>query len=165
MTTQNNVFIMKNNSSLQKVGKIDEEKSKIHIENINITSVDNFNKQVLEFIEKDDSIIQEQFHFIKSEDILGVIFYVLRWRGCTGYLVVQKSDRGVRYLCYLYDKIKHHASSFGTTIDLVKKEFVIEELKKAKIELMNKLINYDELIQIKNAIITNGSDIEKSFGI
>ena len=165
MENHNNVYIMKKDSSLLKVGEIDDKNKKICVDKIGISSVDCFNKQVLEFIKNDDSYEQETFHFIKSEDILGAIFYILRWRGCTGYLVVQKSDQGIRYLCYLYGKIKHHGSSFGTTIDLVQKEFVIEELKASNIHLMSNLKNFEELLKIKNGILQMGSDIEKSFGL
>lgn len=80
-------------------------------------------------------------------------------------MVVQKSDRGLRYLCYLYDKIKHNATSFGTTIDLVKTEFIIKELKKAREEQMIKLKNFEAIVDIKNGMNTIGTDIEKSFGI
>ncbi len=50
---------------------------------------------------------------------------------CTGFLVLQKSNRGNRHLCYMYDRIKHSAISFGTDssmvdVNNVKSEFVVE---------------------------------------
>jgi len=165
MTKINSVFIINNDSSLIKVGTINDENKKINLDKSGLKSVDYFNTQVLQFIQDDDNTMVKTFHFINSEDIFGIIFHIIRWRGCTGYLVVQKSDRGLRYLCYLYDKIKHNASSFGTTIDLVKTDFIIKEFKKAKEELMIKLKNYEAIIDIKNAILKIGGNIEKSFGI
>ena len=77
--------------------------------------IDNFNKQVLDFISNDDGLNCDPRHFVVSTTLSGLIFKILRWRRCTGYLVIQKSDYRTRFLCYLYDEIKHNAQSFGTS--------------------------------------------------
>ena len=71
--------------------------------------IDGFNKQVLNFISTDDGINCEPRYFIFSNTLSGLIFKILKWRRCTGYLVIQKSDYRTRLLCYLHDEIKHNS--------------------------------------------------------
>ena len=47
-------------------------------------------------------------------DIQAVMFYVFRWRRCTGFVVLQKSPMGNRLVCYFADPVFHDGASFGT---------------------------------------------------
>lgn len=163
----NTVFILKNDKSLQKIGTIDDVKNEIRINAISVESVNYFNEQLFAFIKADSGIDTDIDFNIKSYDITGIVFHILRWRRCTGYLVIQKSNRGIRYICYLYDKIKHNAQCFGTTC-----EFVSENIDKIKQTFIDKSkilskslennINYDIY---KESLDNIESNIVSNFGI
>lgn len=134
---------MKNNESFQNVGMIDTsgfieyklnpDKSNVcHNININktpINSVNIFNKNVLNIIADDGTYvnthIQVPIDLPQVEDISGRIFYIMRYRRCTVYLIHQESSRGERFLAYLSDKIVHSGECFGTNINHVKKSDII----------------------------------------
>ena len=163
----NTVYILKNDKSLKKIGTIDDEKNEIRINAISLDSVNYFNEQLFKFIKADSGMNTDVDFFIKSFDITGVIFHILRWRRCTGYFVIQKSDIGTRYICYLYDKIKHHSQSFGTTcecaaeqIDTIKSSF-IEKSKIFSKALEN--TTYESIF--KESLENIESKINMNFGI
>jgi hypothetical protein len=155
MTDQvNKVLIMKSDGSLQQIGTIDEQSGTINVNSINIPSVDDFNSKVFRYILGDKNHLIDTFEVIKSEDILGIVFHIMRWRRCTGYLIVQKSDNGIRYLCYMYDKIVHGAQSFGTNPELVKMDDVKNEMQDALRRLIVKINGYRDII----GVFTNFGD-------
>lgn len=162
---QDYVYIMKSDHTLQKIGTITSSNNMVNVNKIGISSVDNFNSQLLDYIKYDNSYSTNVFHVIESEDIFGIVFYILRWRRCTGYLVIQKSNRGVRYLCYLYSKIKHSAQSFGTSCENVDYSVIKEAFIKHKTDYMKMLRKCEAMYKIKNGINNINSNIDKLFGI
>lgn len=140
-----------------------EEYKKIYIGSIddsnNITVNESmlfdYNKKILEYIAEDKEYKTDVLppHKIVSNDIIGHVIHILRWRRCTAYLVIQTSDtKKVRCVCYLYTKIKHSSSSFGTDCDCinvndVKKQFItsISLLNEYRIPYQGK-INIDSFL-------------------
>ena len=94
--------------------------------NVNAEGVNEFNDKVLKIIQND---LKHQFDFksgkpaefevIDNNKISGIVFHVIKWRGCRGYCIIQKSDVGTRFLFYLHDFIYHSAASFCTTSNIV----------------------------------------------
>lgn len=64
-------------------------------------------------------------------DITSMFIGLMKWRLCTGYIFVQKSDRGTRILIYLHDKVMHHGGGFGTTPAFVTPESCLDDMKAA----------------------------------
>ena len=58
------------------------------------------------------------------------MFYKLKWRRCSGYMVLQKSAYCVRYLCYFTDIINNRGHSFGTSVEDIQNSQVIKFFKK-----------------------------------
>jgi hypothetical protein len=61
------------------------------------------------------------FEVVSQDGVERITSYatdLLRWRRCTGMVVIQKSNRGPRFLLYLYDEVFHHGSGFGTDCNL-----------------------------------------------
>ena len=120
---------MKNDFSQIEIASINKLKNHITMKkNTGLSSIDIFNKQICEHISKD--ILDESDTWIQSEDIKGICYGIMRWRRCTSYLVIQISSRGIRHLCYFSDEIKHNATSFGTSMEHVKKQDVLDSMKK-----------------------------------
>lgn len=120
------VKIMRSDGSYKDIGLIKPKKTVVY--ETGILEVDQFNKEMLNFIRSDKGY--KKTKVINAADIQGFIFRIMRWRRCTAYLVVQTSRFGTRYLCYMYDKIKHHGQSFGTSSNMVKKSEIVNEFKK-----------------------------------
>jgi len=168
MQEKTNIFIMQPDSSKIKIGEIYLTKTgaeRIKIESTENETIDNFNKKVAGFIKKDDGIFNNELHFIFSDDMVGMIFHIMRWRRCTGYLVIQKSHKGTRYLAYLHDKIKHSSTAFGTTCDLVNFKDIKEGYKKELPKLKEKLKRAEELLLLKDSINNISNKFDDSFGI
>lgn len=163
----NTVFILKNDKSLKKIGTINDENKEIRIITLPVDSVNYFNEQLFTYINADDGLCTDVNFIINSFDITGIIFHILRCRRCTGYFVIQKSDRGVRYICYLYDKIKHNAQSFGTTCEIVADE--INNIKSTFIEkskiLSKALENTIHHPIFKESLDNIESNIGSNFGV
>ena len=163
----NTVYLLKNDKSLYNLGTINDDTNEIRI-NLNLVqSVNYFNEQIFTYIKNDSGNKSNVLYFVESEDIKGMIFHIIRWRRCTAFLVIQKSALGVRYLCYMYDKIKHSANSFGTTcemaandIDKIKKEFLDN-----KNYMLDNLKNNIYLHTFKDSIDHMDDNINHSFGI
>lgn len=99
--------------------------------------VEKINKKVLDMISGQMRALSEGgYHHYSHEDINVHIILEMRWRRCRGFLAIQKSSRGIRYLVYLADYVFHGAASFGTSAeyvdyDQVKTDF-IKEVKKIR---------------------------------
>lgn len=161
-----NIHILKKDFSPIKIATVNRENSEITTVDIGLSSVDNFNSQVCNYIFKDEGYKTDDDEWFQAEDIKGVCFHILRWRRCTAYLVIQFSKVGIRYLCYFSDEIKHSAQSFGTSMENVDKEQVFQcletNLKKfltenkvlktflngKRIELLNDITNYKNLFGV-----------------
>jgi hypothetical protein len=130
MTHYDKVYIMKTNGTLKEIGLINDDKKTCVTSTDVPDSVIGFNKLVLECVANDNNYSNNANTKIKYEDILGSVFHIMRYRRCTVFLIEQESDMGIRYLAYLCDKIKHGATNFGTTIDLVSKDDIMNEFKK-----------------------------------
>jgi hypothetical protein len=157
---KNGVFIIKSDKTLQKIGSIT---SSVNVKRIGIDSVDEFNLQLLNYIKSDEGGIQKVFHAIESDDIFGVVFYIMRLRACTGYLVIQRSRRGVRYLCYLYNKKKH--SGQGTDCGDVDYDAIKRAFIEGKVDFMQMLRKCESISRIKNGINRINGNFDSSFGI
>ena len=159
------VYVIKKDTTLQQIGTILDTNSH-SVNKIGVNSVDAFNAELLRYIRSDLGYANNVSHVIEASDIFGLVFYVMRWRRCTGYLVIQCSKRGVRYLCFLYSRIKHHGQSFGTSCEDVN----IDDVKKAFIDNLPKcettLASYASRgVALKTAIKNLPSNIGTSFGI
>lgn len=54
-------------------------------------------------------------HTTQVADVSLGLIAVVKWRRCTGFVVLQNSDRSVAVHFYLSDKVMHDAASFGTS--------------------------------------------------
>ena len=157
------VYIMNKNNEFLKIGELNNSNKNLTL-NSGIKSVDNFNIKFLNYIENTQPLnYYNSFDIIKSDDIIGIIFDKLKWRRCNGYLVLQISNKGFRYICYLHDIINHSANSFGTSYNLVKKDYIVQQFIK-KISILDKIIDYSIFPQLKIPI-NHISDIDNHFGI
>lgn len=122
------VHVMKKDFNPINVSSISRETHEISIIDTGLSSVDSFNSQISNFILNDNGFKDDEEWF-RADDIIGVCYHILRWRRCTAYLVIQFSDKGFRHLCYFSDEIKHHAQSFGTSIETVNKAQVFTSMR------------------------------------
>ena len=164
----NTVYIVQNNTNLHKLGTINNDDSReVRLISSLVDTVNYFNEQIFSFIKQDDGIDTDVLHFINSGDINGVIFNIMRWRQCTAYLVIQKSSNSVRYLCYIYDKIKHNGQCFGTTCEMAAQD--LPKIKSCFLEnraiLLKKLENNINLPVFEQHIKNMETEIETCFGI
>ena len=124
-----NIHILKKDFSPIKIATVNRETSEITTVDIGLSSVDNFNSQVCNYIFNEEGYKTYEENWFQSEDIKGVCFHILRWRRCTAYLVIQFSPRKTKYLCYFSDEINHSTQSFGTSMEDVDKEEVFQCLE------------------------------------
>lgn len=148
-----NVYIFKDTNDFTCIGKINVES--VTINPIQLDSVNNFNQKILEYISQDDNIKDEVYDFIETNEIIGLVIKILRWRRCTGFIVLQKSNAGTRVICYLYDKIKHGAQSFGTDYIHVELNYVKAEIEKAFIKFSKDIVTFENILKFKNFKINN----------
>lgn len=138
------IYIMKNNGSLQEIKD----------DNDVLPVIKELNKKICDFIKNDEDDGKDSYSYIiKNGDISLNIFHTMRWRRCTGYLAIQKSNNGIRFLCYLDDTIKHHGQSFGTSVEFV-------SMKQVKDTFLKEMKNIEEFQNNINIKIFN-----KKFGI
>ena len=171
--SKNSVFIMTQNRELQEIGSItssnNNRNNRLNLKKIGIDTVDDFNHKILNYISSDKGHITDVFNVIESGDIFGVIIHILRWRQCTGYLVIQKSSQGVRYLCYLYSKIKHSGGSFATSCESVTNDDNFRKIKEGFIESKTKFQNIlkmcDSAYKLKNGLNKVNTNFDRLFGI
>ena len=104
------------------------------------------------------------YYFVVSTTLSGLIFKILRWRRCTGYLVIQKSDYRTRFLCYLYDEIKHNAQSFGTSYFNITGNEIKIYFEESYPILMDDLQKAQQFIQMEDSI-QSFSDFDNLFGL
>ena len=122
------VYIKNDDKSLIDIGSIESGSGEISLKNSGYlpSSVLEFNTLMFDIIYKDNGYDTDVNIDIEAEDIKGKIIYIMRYRRCTVYLVIQKSNLGTRLLAYLYSKIKHSAQSFGTGCHQVDKKDILE---------------------------------------
>ena len=144
-----------------KIGSLNNDS--VDINATGLSSVDSFNKQMLKYISETHDSSKQKFNdnveIIESEDIVGIVFHIIRWRRCTGYIVIQLSDRGVRYLCYLVDAIYHKSEAFGTSYQSVQ----YSEVKKTFIEKYISIKVKDTFIEKYISIKMKDTFIKKYF--
>lgn len=155
MSTKADVYIMVDSSrnasgenNLKKVGELTCEGKSLSWINEggnfsgvasphHIESVQGINQKIMSAISKRAFCAVNQDHIHLTHDDINVhIIYEMAWRRCRGYLAIQTSDRGTRYLLYLVDHVYHSAMSFGTSVEIVdynqvKKAFA-EEVKRIR---------------------------------
>lgn len=167
----NKVLVWKNNLDYLDIGKIEEttqNKQKI-VQTLftGLTSVDNFNKSILDLIESYETKdfnpkFYNIFDMIQVEDINGFIISQLKWRRCSAYLVIQTSKTGFRYLCYFYDKIHHYGESFGTSYKLVEKKDIINAFRN-KCDQIKDNVDFNKFPELRESIFNQ--NFEDNFGI
>ena len=130
------VYIMNDDKSLIDIGSIESVSGRILLKNEGYlpSSVLKFNKLMFDIIHKDEGYDTDVNIDIEAEDIKGKIIYIMRYRRCTVYLVIQTSALGTRLLAYLYSKIKHSAQSFGTGCHQVDKKDILKHFPKDLLE-------------------------------
>jgi len=165
------VFIMRsfanNSKELIKIGNITETKINnkknitISINKTSNNSNNSFNLKILDYISK-DYVHNYKLNIINSQDITGMVFHISRFRFnyYTAYLVIQKKNLSLRYLCYIYLS-KNLVSSLYDEIDIVE----IKEDFKYYIEILNNNNRIKELITklSKNNINSNKLNVLLEF--
>jgi hypothetical protein len=123
-----NILLMQKNSELKKIGSIttSETSTNIFIIPTVVRSVNIFNQNILQIISNNPNNLPIIIPGI--EDIEGKIFKILRFRKCTVYLIEQNSINGIRFLAYFSDKIMHYGECFGTSVEYVTKQYILEEI-------------------------------------
>ncbi len=128
-------------NNLKEVGKVFFNKEEHHgvASLCIIKSVEKLNNKVLTGISGrmyDTLKDQHDHHHYSHEDINLHIIYELRWRRCRGFMAIQKSACGTRYLVYLANYMFHSAVSFGTSAEIVDysqiKECFVKEVKRIR---------------------------------
>ncbi|VVU94380.1 hypothetical protein CPAV1605_102 [seawater metagenome] len=142
------VFIVKNNNEFVKVGNIANQG--ISIQPCGINNVDLFNEKIIEYIRSADRIKTEVYDFIETKEIIGMVVHILRWRRCTGYLVLQKSFAGNRIICYLHDKVVHSAQCFGTSYLDVKNADIKKVLQLTFEKLESDIRKFEAILKFKD---------------
>ena len=127
-----NILLMQKNSELKKIGTIttSETSTNIFIVPTLVRSVNIFNQNILQIISNNPNNPNNNLPIIIPgiEDIEGKIFKILRFRRCTVFLIQQNSINGIRFLAYFSDKIFHSGECFGTSIEYVTKQYILEEI-------------------------------------
>jgi hypothetical protein len=132
-----------------------------------LSPVDSIHEQFIKLFQDEGGILSQPHgliakpYVLRSEDIVSVVFGVIKWRRCTGFLVFQKSNQGHRFLFYVCDKIMHHGISFGTDcygirIDEIVKDFheLVEanKVEISKLQSMKVVINDKETITLQDLL-------------
>ena len=133
-----------------------------------IDSINKMNKLMLEYIRRDDRHISDVFDILHVDDIINITFYIMRYRRCTIYLSVQISSRGIRFMAYADDSIKHSATSFGTSMQHVKVEDVKQKYKENIESVFKKLEAFRFILNTHNttfSIEESITNFESLFGI
>jgi len=147
------IYLVKNDGSQLKIGTIDNNNGKLIIslqDNENyIEEIQEYNSLILQNIYQSRIKNLEEF-IINCYDIESLLIGKGKWRKCTAYFIIQKSDNGLRFITYLDDTIMHNGECFGTGIesitnDLLKKMFK-EYLRKFIDNADNDLV---ELVKMK----------------
>lgn len=124
-----NILLMQKNSELKKIGTIttSNTSTNIFIVPTLVRSVNIFNQNILQIISNNPN---NNLPIIIPgiEDMEGKIFKILRFRRCTVFLIEQNSINGIRFLAYFSDKIIHSGECFGTSIEYVTKQYILEEI-------------------------------------
>ena len=131
-----NIYLLKGENELLKIASVDNDYN-IKLDFISqINDVNNINKNIIKYIILDSSypntpvFLKNYKHvfsinniddcfLIQSDDIYSLIIDIWRYRRCTVYVILQKSNVGYRILIYLYDKIMHTSANFGIGIDSI----------------------------------------------
>jgi len=102
-----------------------------------LSDVQAMNKTIAEFIAKNDTVPPRKLinKTFKIDELESRLLEVMRFRRCTVYLFLQTSPVGTRLLAYGSTLIKHHAISFGTSLDLVFPQTIKDFLTKEEIKL------------------------------
>ena len=93
------------------------------------------------------------------------MFAIMRWRRCTAYLLIQKSNNKVKYVAYLYDKVEHSATSFGTSCHASLIQDIKAEFVKHKKRLLAKLHKCTKMIQLTYEVSNIPKLFDDKFGL
>jgi hypothetical protein len=132
-----------------------------------VRTIDDIHTQFLELFHDNHGILSlpdgliGNPYVLKSNDVTLLIFWVMKWRGCTGFLAFQKSNKGRRFLFYASDKIMYPAVSFCTTCDIVNIDQIIESFKQAirenknQITILQRELGNDQTVYAETVLIEN----------
>ena len=159
------IYVMDRNFLPKEVSVCNRENGDVNVVTNQISSIYGLNSQLSKYILSDKSYETNVEEWFESEDIKAVCFYIMRWRRCTAYLVIQFSDNGYRYLCYFSDEVKHQGQSFGTTMELVNKKEVFDAMK----ENLKLFLNESKIMKIflndeRKELYNNIDNFEQYFG-
>lgn len=124
-------YVMSNKWSPIKIASVDDRKN-ISLEKTDNNLVNKLNKEIVTYLvdENNQNIGRTiNFKIFQSGDIKSYYYKKLAWRRCTGFLFLQVSEKGIRHLCYFSDEIVHQAQCFGTSMENVSKEQVLDYIK------------------------------------
>ncbi len=127
-----NIFLIKNDGNIAPIGTIVETVVDNEVYNTidlthktGISSVDQCNSKILDLFGWYQSTINTYgplVRYFRCGDVELVLFKIMRWRGATAFIFIQKSARGVRLLAYISDKVMHKGQ--GTVIGGAVREIV-----------------------------------------
>lgn len=171
-----NIFILKNendktDNGLVKIADVFENNN-IEIKNQDVNNVNIQNKKLCDIIVKNNSLLVDDeirkkilFKPIITSDILSIIVDIIFWRRATAFLVIQKSDIGIRYLCYITNKITHYGQSFGIDINYVINNS-IRDIKNRFISSISEAIEHiNEYPNIAQDLLNMNNTINTNFGL
>jgi len=104
----------------------------------------------------------KKYTFTNNEYIIGTIYHRVFMRKGSYYYVIQKSERGVRFLLYAINRVHHSSVALGSYMRLPKKDEQLIEMREKLMEIyINgiKELNFFQTIDLTNEInlINNNS--------
>jgi hypothetical protein len=125
------VFVIKKDGNYQQIGHIKQQKNvsntrinSSNVINTPIQEVNNFNRYILDYIKKDiihppgfNLSSMQTFNVFFIHDILGIVFKKIPQRKGNIYFVLQKSSKGIRFLCYIVPFENHSSIAFGSQLN------------------------------------------------
>jgi hypothetical protein len=171
------VFVLTKDGTNQIIGQIKQQKNSSNkrynlgtVVNTPIKQVNDFNMYILDYIKKD--IIHppganfasiQTFNVIFIDDIIGIIFKKNQMRKGNIYFVLQKSTKGIRFLCYLVPYENHSSIALGSQFN-----YSIQDAKKGISEELPVLIDKLSKFGSIYPFFQNGPsrfNVNRNFGI
>ena len=171
------LFLLKNDGIKLKIGDVNKTSFEQKVSNpIKIDSVNKFNEEVMDFIKfwdmSNNNYKQRKEFYLnkiithrKTDELYGILIDIVFARRCTLFFIIQKSERGIRYLCYIYDNVNHSAGSFGKGIDDITLDMVKPIFKDSVKNYMEQLSKINEISTFLDIVPNIESNIDDLIGV
>lgn len=154
------IYLVKNDGSKLNIGTIENINGKLEIKIENyenyIEEIQEYNRLILQNIYQSRINNLDEF-IINCYDIESLLIGKGKWRRCTAYFIIQKSDNGLRFTTYLDDTIMHNGESFGTGIESITNDLLKKMFKEYLQEFIDN--NEHELVEIVKINIKNFNNL------